>query len=76
VPANASGVIDGIIASSSGCIPSLRDDAEITTSRRTTSGWRMPTCSATPPPMLKPTTSARATSRWPSSAATSSAIPS
>ena len=51
-PANISGVIVGNMASPSGCIPSWRYEPEITTSRRTASGWRIASCSPMPAPML------------------------
>jgi hypothetical protein len=75
-PANISGVIVGIRSSSSCCIPELACVAEMTVRLRTTSGWRMASRSPAAPPMLKPTTSARAMPRWARSAAASSAKPS
>lgn len=52
VPANSSGVIVGNIARAASGIPLLVEEAEATTSYRTTSGWRIASCKAVAPPML------------------------
>ena len=58
-------------SSRSGCIPSLLTLAEIGTIALTRSGWLTASSSATPPPMLCPSTAARSMPRWSSSATTS-----